>query len=462
MIVLKKFFYFEKKAKAVCDARMINKTTKNLWHSFSFNSSEIELSTGCDNTFVIGNPQKQDLPEGKEYLISVEENGIYIIGRDYGCLMRGFCVLLMKMEFDNLEEGYESLKIPVCYELSNYKLKNRMIHICVFPEQDFYYIKKLIRLIGICQYTHIIIEFWGMLKYDCLKELAWENAFSKEQARELIKEARDFGLELIPMFNQLGHATASRVAFGKHVVLDQNPKLQYLFTPDGWAWDIHSEKVWELLKKVRYELYDLFGDCEYIHLGCDEAYYYTNHEEERKQLPEFLNKLTNEIVKEGKRPIIWADMLLEEDDYEKEKKYICLGNKGETKQLLKSIAKDTVLADWQYNCEDVPVETLTYLNETGFDCLGSPWLTAKNYDAVINTINDNGVFGLLLTTWHTLCNKIPGIVRCAQKCGAETFSWSYRDDVHGINEETATMLRKISFEGNMYEQSGFKKYQIEI
>jgi hypothetical protein len=132
-----------------------------------------------------------------------------------------------------------------------------MIHICVFPENDLYFIKKLIRLSALCQYTHIVIEFWGMLQYDCLKELAWPHAFTKAQAQELIDECRELGIEPIPMFNMFGHATGSRECYGKHVVLDQNPTLQYLFTPDGWGWDITSEEVFALLKQVRQELYDL-------------------------------------------------------------------------------------------------------------------------------------------------------------------------------------------------------------
>ena len=30
-------------------------------------------------------------------------------------------------------------------------------------------------------------------------------------------------MEVIPMINHLGHASASRACYGRHVVLDQNP-----------------------------------------------------------------------------------------------------------------------------------------------------------------------------------------------------------------------------------------------
>ena len=69
-----------------------------------------------------------------------------------------------------------------------------------------------------------------MLKMDCLAELAWPFAHTKEEIRPLIEEARALGMEVIPMFNHLGHASANREMYGKHVVLDQNPKLEYLFT----------------------------------------------------------------------------------------------------------------------------------------------------------------------------------------------------------------------------------------
>jgi hypothetical protein len=92
--------------------------------------------------------------------------------------------------------------------------------------------------------------------------------------------------------------------------------LQHLFTPDGWAWDIESDAVNSLLKQVRQELYELFGEGEYMHIGCDEANYITRNAELRHKLPAYLAKLTNEVEAEGRRPMLWMDMLLEEKVFE--------------------------------------------------------------------------------------------------------------------------------------------------
>lgn len=66
--------------------------------------------------------------------------------------------------------------------------------------------------------------------------------------------------------------------------------------------------------------------------------------------------------------------------------------------------------------------------------------------------------GLMLTTWHTLKDQMYSILGCAQTCGADTFVWS----ANRVEEETAAMLRRISFEGNTYADAGWSKLQIEI
>lgn len=331
-----------------------------------------------------------------------------------------------------------------------------MIHICVFPEDDLLFIKKLIRVAALCQYTHVVIEFWGMLRYDCLKELAWPCAFTKDQAREVIRECRELGIEPIPMFNQLGHATASRLWYGKHVVLDQNPRLQHLFTPDGWAWNIESEEAKKLLKQVRGELYDLFGPGRYMHIGCDEAYFISRNDRLRQHLPDFLGELTAEVEAEGRRPMMWMDMLLEKDQFPH---CYSVGEPEECQKLREATAKSTVFVDWQYDCTDTPVPSLQSLKNCGRDAMGAPWFREENYRAHIETVCAGEMHGIMLTTWHVLREQMPSILGCAKAYGARSFNWS---EFSGLREETATMLRRVSFKGNSYEDSGWAKAQIEV
>ena len=451
VIKLKNYFFIDNNINATVFNQMKNKTVKKLWKSFTLGSGNIDFQVTDKYIFRIGTTELPTLPRGSEFSLKVDSNGLCIVGENYGGLMRGFFSLLLKFEYEDT-----GIKIEHTEENGRYLIKNRMIHICVFPENELYYIKKLIRLSALCQYTHIVIEFWGMLKYDCLKELSWPHAFTKHEAKEIIDECRELGIEPIPMANQLGHASGSRAYYGKHVVLDQNPLLQNLFTPDGWAWNIRSDKTVKLLKQMRNELYELFGDSEYIHIGCDEAFYINRSDDLRQYLPEYLKKLTQEVENEGKRPMIWMDMLLEEGKF---KNCYTTGKKDEVTALRNATSASTIFVDWQYDSFDTPIPSLESLKNCGHDCIGAPWLDEKNYTAHINTIAQNEMFGIMLTTWHKLKYQMCCIYGCARKFGAMEFVWVNNS---GLSEITATLLRRVSFEGNNYEQSGWSKKQIEV
>jgi len=90
------------------------------------------------------------------------------------------------------------------------------------------------------------------------------------------------------------------------------------------------------------------------------------------------------------------------------------------------------------------------------DAMGAPWFDPGNNVAYVDTIVDNDMFGIMMTTWHTLKEKMESILGCAKKCGTITFPWS-----NGRNrEETATILRRLSFESNDYESSGWTRKDI--
>ena len=449
-------FYLSDAITAATDTRMHNETVCHLFDGFSMHRCTLSLTSGTPNTFVVGTPILPSLGANAEYVVHADEGGLAVIARNIDALMRGYLSLLQKIEYN--ADG--ALYVAPFTENGVFKIANRMIHFCIFPENSRLFIRKCIRLAGALQYTHVVLEFWGMLRFDCCAALSWPNAYSKEEAADLIREIREFGMEPIPMFNHLGHASACRLLSGKHVVLDQDPSLYALFTPDGWSWNVDNPQVWALLKAVRGELYELFGQCQYFHAGLDESYMHANHPALYQKLPDFLGRLTQEISREGKRPMIWMDMFLPPEADQGRKSHACTKKTPEDCiAVLSRLSPDTVLIDWQYKDTQPPLPSSLYFKDQGFAIMGAPWYETANGRAHIETVQTSNLFGVMLTTWHTLNAELPSLLTFARYCGAAAAPWS---DYSGCREETATLLRKLTWEAHAYEDAGWMKNQIVL
>lgn len=449
-------FLIPKKLTACADPRMDNGTVRRLWRGFTFGTCELALDGGDNCRFVVGAPRIPERPADAEYVIAADENGLAVTARDYPSLMRGYAALLMKIE---AVTPAGQLGIAAVCETSRYTLKNRMIHFCIFPETDIALLRRHLRLTAVLGYTHAVLEFWGTLAFDCCPALAWKDiSYTKDETRDLLREMRELGIQPIPMFNHLGHASLSRICSGKHVVLDQDPSKYAWFTPDGWSWNTFNPNARALLTSVRAELYELFGEVEYFHAGLDESYNYARSADLFDTLPEYLGELTHAIAAEGRRPMIWMDMFLPPEAFADGKKHICANHSPEKcSAVLKALHPSTVLVDWQYGVSKAPVTTSLYLKNSGFDIMGAPWLGGDNGQAHLDTAVEHGLFGVMQTTWHTLATEAHKMIRFARHFGAASAPWSPNADT---TSETATLLRKLPFEPLSYEQTGWMARQI--
>lgn len=449
-----------------CEA-LDNPAVRALWNGFTFGCGSLDFNvpntpastTNAPCSFCTPDMTPPELPDGKEYAVRITPHGVSIAAADSAALARGLIALMLKIEPENLEPGKERFRIS-CGEFTDaFVLKRRMIHLCVFPETTLFALQKLLRLCAALQYTHVVVEFWGMFQYQCLKELSWPQAYTKGQIAPLFDEARELGVQIIPMFNMLGHATASRVCGGKHVVLDQNPRLQSLFTIDGWSWNLSSDKVRELLSKVRHELYDLCGDGEYFHIGCDEDYH-KNDPEHTSKIPQYLQQTAKEILAEGRRPILWGDMLLAREACGVTAPYCCSSPQAkDAEDILAALPRECVIADWQYDVKSAPWKTSQYLRDKGFDVLCAPWYEAPNYAAALQTAREENLFGVMLTTWHTLNRETPSIAAFANALGVSRAAFTGKSHPYA---ETAALLRRLSPGAKRYEDCGWMEKQITV
>ena len=452
-------YQFGKSTVASVPQGMDTTLLQELWNGFCYRIGTLKTENGVQNRIGIGQATYLPVAQDEEYAICVTDQGVGIAARDERCLARAFCALLAQITLATGEK--DTFRVPVGEIHGRYSIARRMIHLCVFPETDLSMLQRLVRLCGVLSYTHVVLEFWGMLRYDCLAPLAWKHAFSKEEIAVVIREARACGMEPIPMINHLGHASSCRIDTGKHVVLDQDPTLQYLFTPDGWCWNVLSKDVRVLLKEMRRELYELFGEGEYFHIGCDEAHIYSSQYYPMEALCAYLGDLTREIVAEGRRPILWGDMIVPLNLNAERPERVAAAREQEErmKPLMKALAPESVIADWHYDVKTAPIPSVVEWQRNGFAVMGCPWDTPANIDAQHATAVEHSTYGLMMTTWHTMHANVSAILYCARKCGFPKADWS--DATGHRNLEIATLLRRVTPAPLSYAECGFAHRQIK-
>ncbi len=454
-------YCFGKKVSAKANVCLNKSVFKEFWRGFCCHSSDISMADSQKYEFIIGDPSLCE-DGGGLYCINADEKGVLVTANDVKGLICGYMDLLGRIKVLATDDGRELFGIESCRASVSPKVRNRMIHYCVFPETKYYEMQRFIRLCGFLGYTHIVFEFWGMLRFDVLKELSWPHAFTKAEIKPLFDEANDLGIEIIPMFNHWGHASASRANHGKHVVLDQNLKLQPLFSDDGWTWKIETEKVREFMQSIRNELIELCGEGGYFHLGCDEPYNFKLNEKTAHTVVEYLNEIQRELKEAGRRAIVWGDMLVSQKNcFITNNRYTAsCPNETIEKLFLSRLDKNIIIADWQYNVSEAPVETALIFKNAGFDVLLCPWDKTYGDDSLppcVKTVSENALFGLLHTTWHTLSVGMPDVTRAADLC------WE-REKYGGFSTcattRTAAFIRKTCHPQGDYEKSGWATFEI--
>ena len=451
-------FRFGGEVRATAHACLNTPAILTFWKNFTYGQSTLSVTEADEYTFALG--RAHALPtDGNAYSIRVTADGICLCASDQQNLIHGFMTLLDRIR---MSEDGEALEVDCCEILDTPSVGSRMVHFCIFPETELWELGRFIRLSAALRYTHVVLEFWGMFRYDCMKELAWSHAFTKGELAPFMTEARELGLEIIPMFNHWGHAPASRVMHGKHVVLDQDPSKQSYFNESGWCWDIRKPCVRALMRQIRRELCDLCGEGKYFHVGCDEAYGYDLTDVKNMDaICDYLNEISDEMAACGRRIIMWGDMCLyRHAHYQRGWNYTCLSPSPESEAyMLARLSREIIIADWQYNPGEAPVETSETFTRAGFDCVICPWDRGWEHTvACLNTAKNGGLMGLLHTTWHTLSSGMPYVTLAA----VGSYDGNLFEDYAYYLTHTAALLRKASPVFGDYRMAGWSTKQIEV
>lgn len=441
------------------------KNIVDLFNRFTFTASKAKIViNGSDFTALVGDFPSDAAPAaGEYYTVHSDKRGAAVTAVNKKALIEGISMLMQLIIPHSLESGSEEFSITPVDLADQPSIKVRMIHLCVFPESSISTLKKAVAMSGFLGFTHIILEFWGMIRYDVNPSLSWDNAFTKTEMKTLVELAHGWGMEVIPMINHLGHAAQSRVCMGRHTVLNQNPRLQMLFEPDGWTWCTTNPVTRQLLSDIRAELMELCGDGGYFHLGFDEAYSFATcpncrKHEPYKLLAEYINYLSDDLAKYGRRGIIWHDELVNIADFAPEMRntVVANGQSHNTHPAIDLLDRRVIIADWQYNYKTDDNPSTEYFIKKGFDVLCCPWDVPSNVKALCNSTRNTGAFGIMMTTWDHLPAFISQLTRFAD------YMHSEKPAPFLPISETAAILRKVYPEAiQNFEESGWRRCEVD-
>ena len=445
---------------------------KTLWYNFSKTASVLELRIGAslDGSFRlrIGEPAENgSVPE--HYEIHSDERGVLLSAANEKALMDGFTTLVQLICPVNLDEGREEFYITGTDITDKPSLKFRSVHFCIFPDSALSTIEKAIHMAGLMKFTHIVLEFWGTLRYESMPELGWKDrSYTKAEICTLVDLARSYGMEVIPMSNHFGHATQSRSCYGRHTVLNANPRRAKLFEPDGWTWCLSNPDTYRLLSDMRAELCDLCGEGSYFHLGFDEAYSFATCDICRKHVPaellaEYINRLTDDLAKCGRRPIIWHDELIRREDFAGKipDGVVANGQSHNTDAALALLDRRVIIADWQYDYCHTGAgghvnPTAAYFRDMGFDTVLCPWDKMQNVRVLCEDARLQNAYGVMLTTWHHLPAYLPKFPAAA------AYAWQSAAPYAGApGTEAAALLRTVYPSDGDYVSSGWNAFEVD-
>ena len=159
--------------------------------------------------------------------------------------------------------------------------------------------------------TGVVFEWENMFPYPGFEDAVRGDAYTPEDVTEILDCCRSHGLSPVPLVQTFGHVEWF-LSHKAHGSLREFPdSAQQIRACD--------ERSWQVLKAWLAALLEAHHDSPYVHLGADEAWGLTKidrpecsaqREGPSSVFLRHMQPLFDQVLAAGKRPIIWADMLL--------------------------------------------------------------------------------------------------------------------------------------------------------
>ena len=274
----------------------------------------------------------------------------------------------------------------------------------------------------------LIVEWEATYPYEKQATISNELSYSRAEVKSFIDYCHGLGIDVIPLQQCFGH-------------------VEYIFRNDRYS---HLKEDWKEISQLcplkveenRQLFTDLFKDMvsmhdsDYIHIGGDETYLLGHCKEcsakaakvgKSKLFIDYMKMMCDIVVKLGKKPVMWVDIVLEYPEAADE------------------LSKETIFIDWNYGWKTNHFGDVGTIQDKGFTFWGSP---------ALRSAPDNWY----LTDWEKHFNNQRDFIPYARKAGYEGLvmtSWS-TSGLYGFTWDEGYKVMEMEQIRNVYPLSGFR------
>jgi hypothetical protein len=356
------------------------------------------------------------------YAINMMPDVVAFAGKDVKGLW--YATRMIYQVFANANDHSPAHPVSYCYDITNWPdFKLRGMHLPLQGNQsntDLNFVKSLIRASALYHYNTLIVDVFDSLQFDNYPIASCPNALTKSQVGELVQLGKQYGLNVIPGINSLGHAQAW--LFQEDRLSNPNYRDTVLsLVEDVTSPDVRRERtlcpnyseVDSLLFGIYDELIELFEPNSFF-VGLDEAFDWCECPRCVGKIASTLfknhvNKLNNYLKGRNLRMLMFQDMLLESGAWPVGTPMHSYPPNSTSPAYSRIDPNNILMICWQYwsfGSDGYPA--FNYINN-GFTSAGMTWYrTAENTGASSATNNirtysqwvkNNGGEGMFGSTW---------------------------------------------------------------
>ncbi|MCF8306839.1 MAG: family 20 glycosylhydrolase [Ignavibacteriales bacterium] len=378
--------------------------------------------------------------QSQAYMLEISGNGINVSASSPAGLYHGGITLIQALE------NNPGTPIPECkiFDFPDMQYRGISDDISRGQVSTLENFKRIISFMARYKMNTYMPYIEDVLEFDMYPSIGKDRgALTKSEVKELVAFAREHFIDVIPVFQTLGHYEN---------ILSQPEFLKYAEFPGAASLNVSSEDTYVFLENLLKEVFEIFPS-EYFHMGADESWDVGKGASAYRVEDEGLGfihlkhyKRVLDICKKyNKKVMMYSDILLNHPE------------------ILPELPKDILIVDWHYRAsEDYP--SAKTFNDNGFRYFVSPavWnflttfptnlLAIPNISYFVKAGIENNATGFINSNWGDYgAETFKELVLFGYAFGAQAswnsqaagpadFSVNYFNDFFGSSGDDASLI----------------------